>query len=247
MPEYCAAVGCFNQRGPKTKGRGITFHKFPKDKDRRKAWVTALRRKKFEPSRHSVVCSCHFKSEDFDMTGQTTRIKEGVTPSIFVFSLYRKVPNPRTSRTSQKAAAPAPLPSAPSAPPAPSAPSAPATPATAHATAPAPPAPPATESYHKVHVRLSGNLEESDHQYALDPVKAKQKLIQAQRRIEELQRDLRNAKDRERRHKKIVKSLLRDLKQKNLLTKELQKEIDLYNEWETGQNNSHGHQEAGSG
>ena len=44
-----------------------------------------------------------------------------------------------------------------------------------------------------------------------------------------MQRDLRNAKDRERRHKKIVKSLLRDLKQKNLLTKELQKEIDLYN------------------
>lgn len=67
-----------------------------------------------------------------------------------------------------------------------------------------------------------------DHQYALDPVKVKKKLTEAQERVEELQRILRNAKDRERRRKKVVKSLLKDLKHKNMLTKELQQELDLY-------------------
>lgn len=70
-----------------------------------------------------------------------------------------------------------------------------------------------------------------DHQYALDPVKVKKKLSEAQERVEELQRILRNAKDRERRRKKVVKTLLKDLKHKNMLTKELQQELDLYSGW----------------
>lgn len=60
--------------------------RFPKDKVKRQAWKAALRRKEFEPNDRSVICSCHFKPEDFDMTGQTTRIKEGVIPSVFIFS-----------------------------------------------------------------------------------------------------------------------------------------------------------------
>lgn len=72
---------------------------------------------------------------------------------------------------------------------------------------------------------------EQDHQYALDPVQVKKKLSEAQKRIEELQRDLRNAKDRERRLKKTVKSLVKELKHKNMLTKELQEELDLYSGW----------------
>lgn len=74
---------------------------------------------------------------------------------------------------------------------------------------------------------------EQDHQYALDPVQVKKKLSEAQKRIEELQRDLRNAKDRERRLKKTVKSLIKELKHKNMLTKELQEELDLYSGWFT--------------
>lgn len=80
-----------------------------------------------------------------------------------------------------------------------------------------------------VKVQLSKHPEESvsDHQYALDPVTVKKKLIEAQERVEKLQRILRNARDRERRHKKIVKSLLRKLKDKNMLTKELKQELDF--------------------
>ncbi|KAK2862075.1 hypothetical protein Q5P01_001608 [Channa striata] len=192
MPDFCAAFGCSNERNDKTKQEGISFHRFPKDKVKRRAWTAALRRRNFEPNDRSVVCSCHFKSEDFDKTGQTTRLKEGVIPSVFSFTDHsRKVPSSsRTSRTSQKAAAAIP----------------------------------------DVCVKLSKNVEQlsSDHLYALDPVKVKKKLTEAQERLEELQRDLRNAKDRERRHKKTVETLLEDLKQRNLLTEELQQKLDLF-------------------
>uniref|UniRef100_A0A669BH93 THAP-type domain-containing protein n=1 Tax=Oreochromis niloticus TaxID=8128 RepID=A0A669BH93_ORENI len=48
----------------------------------------ALKRRDFEPNDRSVVCSCHFKAEDFDRTGQTTRIREGVIPSVFLFTRH---------------------------------------------------------------------------------------------------------------------------------------------------------------
>lgn len=70
-----------------------------------------------------------------------------------------------------------------------------------------------------------------DHQYALDPVKVKKKLSDAHERLEELQRDLRNAKDRERRHKKTVEILLEDLKRRHMLTEELQQKLDFYSGW----------------
>lgn len=70
-----------------------------------------------------------------------------------------------------------------------------------------------------------------DHQYALDPDKVKHKLTEAKERLEELQRDLRNAKDRERRHKKIVETLLDNLKCRNMLTKELQQKLDFHSGW----------------
>ncbi|XP_036956435.1 THAP domain-containing protein 2-like isoform X3 [Acanthopagrus latus] len=202
MPCFCAAVGCSNRRNAKTKEQRITFHRFPKDKVKRRAWTAALRRRDFKPNDRSVICSCHFKSDDFDMTGQTTRLREGVIPSVFGFSdRHCKVPTkPRTTRTSLKAVTQIP----------------------------------------EVPVKLSVKREEStsnhqyaleqDHQYALDPVQVKKKLSEAQKRIEELQRDLRNAKDRERRLKKTVKSLVKELKHKNMLTKELQEELDLYSD-----------------
>ncbi|XP_031143471.1 THAP domain-containing protein 2-like [Sander lucioperca] len=190
MPDFCAVVGCSNGRNAKTKQQGITFHRFPKDKVKRQAWTVALRRRDFEPHARSVVCSCHFKPEDFDMTGQTTRLREGAIPSFpNHLSKVPSRPTPRSSRTSQKAAAECP----------------------------------------DVPVQLSEDLQKSnlDHQYALDPVKVKKKLTEAQEKVEELQRDLRNAKDRERRNKKTVKSLQEDLKHKNVLTKELQQKLDF--------------------
>ncbi|KAK1794887.1 hypothetical protein P4O66_010086 [Electrophorus voltai] len=162
---------------------------FPKDKVKRKAWTAALKRRDFEPNDYSVVCSCHFKSEDFDRTGQTTRLKEGVIPSVFTFPDHLcKLPTP--IGISHKGAAECP----------------------------------------DVHDRLSEDLEEStsDHQYALDPVKIKKKLTETQEKVEDLQQDLRNARDRERRHKETVNALLEDLKNKNVLREELQQKPDFY-------------------
>lgn len=75
------------------------------------------------------------------------------------------------------------------------------------------------------HFSFSRNIFQ-DHQYALDPVQVKKRLNEAREKLEELRRDLRNAKDRERRHKKTVKSLLEDLKHKHMLSEELQHRLD---------------------
>ncbi|TRY57584.1 hypothetical protein DNTS_032066 [Danionella cerebrum] len=199
MPDFCSAYGCSRERNAETHKQGITFHKFPKDKRRRQAWVSALRRRNFVPKNWSVLCSCHFNPEDFDRTGQSTRLREGVIPSVFNFPdhIRKQVPSaPRLSRTSQQAAAECP------------------------------------QARSRSPVKGPGELKltqklSSDHQYAFDPVKAKQKLYQAQEKMEELQRNIRNARDRERRHKKAMKFLLDELKNNKLLTQDLQQKIDL--------------------
>lgn len=70
-----------------------------------------------------------------------------------------------------------------------------------------------------------------DHHYAFDPAKAKNNIAEAQEQLEKLQRELRNAKDREKRHHKRVKNLLQDLKEKEILTEELQQKLDYYSGW----------------
>lgn len=51
----CSAPDCKNQ------GR----HIFPKDPKRRKSWEKALRIKNFKATKHSVLCSAHFKADDY--------------------------------------------------------------------------------------------------------------------------------------------------------------------------------------
>ncbi|XP_041862038.1 THAP domain-containing protein 2-like isoform X2 [Melanotaenia boesemani] len=197
MPDFCSAFGCSHERNTETKKQGITFHKFPKDKRRRQAWVDALRRRDFVPKDCSVVCSRHFNPEDFDRTGQSTRLKEGVIPSIFNFpDRLCKVPSrPRAGRTSQQAAAGY---------------------KPSHSRSPSH-SPSRSPSRSPGRGRGGLSLCEkatSDHPYAFDPVKAKEKWTEAQQKLEELQRSLRNARDRERRQKKTMKFLLDTLEDK---------------------------------
>ena len=48
-----------------------------------KQWLQNMKRKDLIPNKHSVLCSEHFKEEDFDRTGKTIRLRVGAVPSIF--------------------------------------------------------------------------------------------------------------------------------------------------------------------
>ena len=58
MPWYCGAVGCNNRQGK----CGKRFYKFPADKRQRQAWIRAVKRKDWTPSKQSRICSGHFVS-----------------------------------------------------------------------------------------------------------------------------------------------------------------------------------------
>ena len=71
MPTRCVAAGCSSTRDVK---EGISLHRIPffgnenpEAKKRRKRWVdfVKLKRGNWEPSKASVICSKHFKPEDF--------------------------------------------------------------------------------------------------------------------------------------------------------------------------------------
>ncbi|XP_060777381.1 uncharacterized protein LOC132886573 isoform X7 [Neoarius graeffei] len=71
-----------------TRSHGINFHRFPKNKAMKKQWETAVRREGFSATPSSMLCSEHFRTEDFDRTGQTVRIREGAVPSVFSFPAH---------------------------------------------------------------------------------------------------------------------------------------------------------------
>ncbi|XP_049515775.1 uncharacterized protein LOC125941939 [Dermacentor silvarum] len=57
MVVSCCAVGCTKSAA---KGSGVGFFRFPKENTRRKAWVQAVRREKWQPSDSSRICGLHF-------------------------------------------------------------------------------------------------------------------------------------------------------------------------------------------
>lgn len=64
------------------------FLRFPQNAEKRRQWELALRRDGFVASKSSKLCSEHFRSEDFDRTGQTVRLRAGVVPTIFNFPAH---------------------------------------------------------------------------------------------------------------------------------------------------------------
>ncbi|XP_021169888.2 THAP domain-containing protein 6 [Fundulus heteroclitus] len=93
----CVALFCSTRRNADTKARGITFHKCPKDQHMRKKWEDSTRTKEFTASNNFVLCSEHFKKEDFDRTGLTVRLKDGVVPSIFNLPAHLQEPVKRST------------------------------------------------------------------------------------------------------------------------------------------------------
>ncbi|KAG0444503.1 hypothetical protein HPB47_013727, partial [Ixodes persulcatus] len=91
MPNFCAAVGCTNRY---RRGCSVRFHHFPADPELSKQWVLAMRRDKFVPNKHSVLCSEHFSVGAYDdkvrlmnemgMDVKTARLKRDAVPSNFL-------------------------------------------------------------------------------------------------------------------------------------------------------------------
>ena len=71
MPKRCIVAGCGNV-GDKEKGLSLHIIPYSGDKrnearKRRKKWVdfVKLKRAKWQPSQYSIICSEHFKPDDF--------------------------------------------------------------------------------------------------------------------------------------------------------------------------------------
>ncbi|XP_077409833.1 2-oxo-4-hydroxy-4-carboxy-5-ureidoimidazoline decarboxylase isoform X2 [Vanacampus margaritifer] len=191
MPHSCSSLNCTNRFTAETRTRGITFHRFPKDRVLRRRWEKAVRRGGFNSNTSTMLCSEHFRPEDFDRTGQTVRLRVGTVP----VCCYKPPDNtaPRMSQTSQKAREPLPV-----EPPQP-------------APTPAP-------------------LPTVDHAYASTPNELRVKLTEALARVESLEREKRNARDRERRVRNTVSCLLEDLEVKKILNDELKERLDIYSD-----------------
>ncbi|XP_050503528.1 THAP domain-containing protein 2-like [Diabrotica virgifera virgifera] len=69
--------------GWETLLQGITFHSFPKDVERRKAWVQFVHRENWEPATSSKLCTKHFAERDVDRTSLVCiRLRENAVPTI---------------------------------------------------------------------------------------------------------------------------------------------------------------------
>ncbi|XP_013134309.1 PREDICTED: THAP domain-containing protein 5-like [Papilio polytes] len=81
----CVVIRCRNCSGKISKNKdGITFHRFPRDKVRKRKWEIAVNREAgWSSSTSSTVCSEHFITKDFYLTESGLRkLSQDAVPSI---------------------------------------------------------------------------------------------------------------------------------------------------------------------
>lgn len=103
MPTRCVAVGCSNTYSTP----GTSFHMFPRNQEVRKLWVLAMRRENWQPTRSSMLCSAHFKKDDFvydpslavEAPCKMKRVlKHGSVPSAFSYNRSIEESSPEIGR-----------------------------------------------------------------------------------------------------------------------------------------------------
>uniref|UniRef100_A0A452HUC0 THAP-type domain-containing protein n=1 Tax=Gopherus agassizii TaxID=38772 RepID=A0A452HUC0_9SAUR len=99
MPTSCAAAGC---AAVYNKSVNVSFHRFPLDPKRRKEWIRLVKRNNFVPGKHTFLCSKHFESSCFDLTGQTRRLRMDAVPTIFDFPVHLKIRKPMSRNLKKK-------------------------------------------------------------------------------------------------------------------------------------------------
>ncbi|KAL4706717.1 hypothetical protein ACJJTC_014472 [Scirpophaga incertulas] len=80
----CAVLKYKNDSRKQTKkDNNIYFHRFPKNLELTKKWVTAIRRPDWEPNIRSFVCSVHFSASSiFETQRGLCRLDEAIEDSI---------------------------------------------------------------------------------------------------------------------------------------------------------------------
>ncbi|XP_064468922.1 THAP domain-containing protein 1-like [Ornithodoros turicata] len=81
MPS-CFVPGCKNHSGRRLEG--VTFHRIPKNQQRRAAWLQALGYPPDrEPSKYSSICSLHFREEHIDRPSlSSVRLRDDAVPTV---------------------------------------------------------------------------------------------------------------------------------------------------------------------
>ena len=70
----CAAINCRSGYRGEKQDQKVTFHSFPlKNKHLLQTWLKRLARKDYVPTKHSKLCSLHFK---FEISSLTQLIKK---------------------------------------------------------------------------------------------------------------------------------------------------------------------------
>ncbi|XP_071173225.1 uncharacterized protein [Mytilus edulis] len=100
--EYCCVPFC---NGNARTNKELSFHHIPSEKKMltRKQWIVAIRRDEgefFKIGGNTVVCSKHFKKEDYRWTPNRKCLKPEAVPSVFDWKLNessRKAPTSRQS------------------------------------------------------------------------------------------------------------------------------------------------------
>uniref|UniRef100_A0A672JYG5 THAP-type domain-containing protein n=1 Tax=Sinocyclocheilus grahami TaxID=75366 RepID=A0A672JYG5_SINGR len=74
-----------------------SFHSFPVKDEIRKKCIVNIRRINFQITKHTKVCSVHFKPDDFVEGTSRRRLKKGAVPSVFEWNRERQMQPPRLS------------------------------------------------------------------------------------------------------------------------------------------------------
>ena len=87
MPQNCYVPEC-KKKVYVENGVKISFHTFPEEKKLFMKWIVAIRRdigKHFHVTKHTGVCSRHFKPSDYlpSLAGRKRTLKPTAVPSVF--------------------------------------------------------------------------------------------------------------------------------------------------------------------
>ncbi|XP_011135834.1 uncharacterized protein LOC105181049 [Harpegnathos saltator] len=91
----CCACGFREKRDTIGNNERVSYHSFPKKKDMRQAWVSAIGKKGFVPTKSSILCSQHFSKDclyypNKGREKQRIRLRPDSVPTLFNASFWKR-------------------------------------------------------------------------------------------------------------------------------------------------------------